>query len=62
MAAREVAQAAAQERRLWEALLAHEANDLACTDPDAEMEATVVVDLVKAFERVSLQAVWAWAN
>ena len=50
------------EAAAWEALVAHEADDITCTDPESEMEATVIMDLVKAFERVSLKVVWQWAK
>ena len=46
------------EAAAWEALVAHEADNSQSVDPDEEMEATIIVDLVKAFERVSLQVVW----
>ena len=50
------------EAAAWEALVAHEADNVDNTDPDEEMEVTTIVDLVKAVERVSLMVVWMWAE
>ena len=49
------------ERTVWETLLEMERFDNRAGEKD-QGAITLVLDLVKAFERVSLPAVWAWAT
>ena len=48
------------EGAVWETLLAHEADGAAECGPKDKVTATVIMDLVKAFERVELVQVWHW--
>eukprot|EP00973_Karenia_brevis_P096112 12430658-Karenia_brevis.AAC.1 len=48
------------ELAAWETMLAHEADDGIIDGPDADVTVSVVMDLVKAFENVTLFMVWQW--
>jgi len=47
------------EGAVWETLLAHEADGIV-DKPHQVVTATLIIDLVKAFERAQLQHVWEW--
>ena len=50
------------EHAAWHALLQHEAVDMGDDGPEQEAQFTLVMDLVKAFEKVQLYQVWCWAE
>ena len=46
----------------WEALFCYESDEHQSQSPEEEVEIAVIMDLVKAFERVSLDIVWKIAK